>query len=134
VHAQQVRITNTTLREGNVTCDGDTVVITCEILGQIEQGLIWSASDQYIETGKEISFLAGDISSQRRKPTNNRDTYAILTAVDHDEQRLTSKLYINASVGTSNASFVTCRHAGESQGATKRFQVFGNTQCVTHTL
>ena len=62
MHAQQ--ITSTTLLEGNVTCDGDMVVFTCETVGSDGHGLAWSSDDYVGIGGTEISFLAGDISNR----------------------------------------------------------------------
>ena len=123
VYAQ--RITGTTLLEGNVTCDGDMVVFTCETLGS--DGLAWSSEDYIGRNGTEILFIARDFSNRRRKDSNDHDTYAMLTGVNNDTNQviLTSKLHINASVSRSTVSSVTCRHTGENLIATQHFQVFG---------
>ena len=134
--AQQTRITNTTLLDGNITCDGVMVIFTCVTEGPNDHGLIWS-SEYYVGTdGKEIVFTANEISWT--KGTNgNRNTNATLTNannITNNQIRLTSKLCILASVSTSTASSgsVTCRRTdeGQAEGDTQHFQVLGK-QCVS---
>lgn len=123
MHAQQ--ITDTTLLEGNVACDGDMVVFTCETVGS--DGLAWRSNDYIGINGTEILFTAGDFLNRRRKGSNHHDTYAMLTDVHNDTNQvtLTSKLHINASVRRSTVSSVTCRHTGDDLRATQHFQVLG---------
>ena len=122
------RITNTTLLDGNVTCDGAMVIFTCETVGS--DGLAWS-SEQYIGPGgKEILVVASDISSTnpRKRTDFNPNTYAILTRItteNNGQRKLTSELHIIASASRSPDSSVICKHTNDDQTATIQFQVFG---------
>ena len=135
MHSQQTRITNTTLLDGNITCDGVVVIFTCVTEGPNNQGLIWSSEYYVGRDGKQIQFIAHEVS-QTKGTNGNRDTNATLTEasdITNNQIRLTSKLRILASVSTSDAfsGSVTCRRTGEGQaeGDTQHFQVLGKQLC-----
>ena len=109
MHAQQ--ITSTTLLEGNVTCAGDMVVLTCETVGS--DGLAWRSNDYIGTGGTEISFLAEDISDRLRKYSTDYDTYAILTDVTNEGGKVQLESELHLTVTVNKTFTVTCVHVDQ---------------------